>query len=425
MPSHRSLAGNHDFTVLWTGEVVSQLGTATSMFVFPLVGYALTGSAALAGLPVAALTLGTATALLAGGVLADRCDRRLVMRAASGGGALLYGSLAVAGAFGALSMTHLLAVAFGTGLATGVFAPAEASAVRSVVSREELPTAISLNQARHHVATLLGGPVAGAAYGVSRVLPFALNAATFAISFVTLGRLRTDLSASARADSTGRRASLRSWGRDVGEGVRYVLRRPYFRTMVAFGACCNLVVNAVFFVAVLRLVEQGVHPASIGVVDAIAGVGGIVGAAAAPFLIDRMRTGRLTILVAWSWVPLIVPLLFWSSPVVVGVLLFAGLFLNPAGNAGAQSYRVAITPAHLQGRVASAGQFLGMSTMPLAPLVGGYLLEHHGSRTATLALLAAAVATALIPTLSAAVRAVPRPRDWPAGDDAAATAVAA
>ena len=66
-------------------------------------------------------------------------------------------------------------------------------------------------------------------------------------------------------------------------------------------------------------------------------MGGVVGALIAPYLIDRMRTGHLTMSVAWLWVPLLVPLIFWSSPWLVGAMLCVGLLLNPAGNAGAQS----------------------------------------------------------------------------------------
>ena len=137
--------------------------------------------------------------------------------------------------------------------------------------------------------------------------------------------------------------------------------------------------NAVFFVAVVRLVEQGVPPTTIGVVEALAGAGGVIGALIAPFIIDRMRTGHLTMAVAWVWVPLLVPLVFWSSPWLVGSMLFVGLLLNPAGNAGAQSYRVAITPDALQGRIASSSQFLGFTTIPFAPLLGGWLLETFGA----------------------------------------------
>jgi predicted MFS family arabinose efflux permease len=296
-------------------------------------------------------------------------------------------------------------VALGTGAVAGFYMPTELSAVRSVVSREELPTAISQNQARHHIASLLGGPLGGVLYALGRPLPFVVDAVSFAISLLTVSRVEADLSPVDRP----RRAPVR----ELGDGLRYLLARPYFRATAAFSASCNLVVNAVFFVAVVRLVEAGVPSTTIGVVEALAGAGGIVGALIAPFVIDRMRTGHLTMSVAWSWVPLLVPLVFWSSPWLIGSMLFVGLLLNPAGNAAAQSYRVAITPDELQGRIASSSQFLGFTTIPFAPLLGGWLLETFGASTATVVLLVAAVLTALIPTLVREVRTVPRPRDWP------------
>ena len=65
-----------------------------------------------------------------------------------------------------------------------------------------------------------------------------------------------------------------------------------------------------------------------------------------------------------------------------------------------------------------------MTTMPLAPLLGGWLLETWGASTATAVLLGAAVLTALIPTLSREVRSVPRPRDWPVLDESGALVAA-
>ncbi|WP_110180710.1 hypothetical protein [Nocardioides solisilvae] len=172
-------------------------------------------------------------------------------------------------------------------------------------------------------------------------------------------------------------------------------------------------VNAVFLVAVLRMVEEGVAPPVIGAVEAVAGAGGVLGALLAPFLVHRVPTGRLTVLIAWSWVPLLLPLVLWSSPWVVAAVLGAGLLLNPAGNAATQSYRVAITPERLQGRIASSSQFLAFTTIPLAPLLGGWLLEAYGGRTATALLLGAAALAALVPTLSRSVRRVPRLDGWP------------
>ncbi len=116
------------------------------------------------------------------------------MRWAAGSGVVLYGSLVVAGALGELTVPHLFVVALLTGMSNGVFAPAEMSAVRTVVPTEQLPTALSQQQARQHVANLLGGPLGGVLYAVTRWAPFVFDAVTFAISWVLLGRLRTDLS---------------------------------------------------------------------------------------------------------------------------------------------------------------------------------------------------------------------------------------
>src|ERR687890_816491 len=101
---YRRLARNHDFTILWVGETISELGSTMSLFVFPLLGYHLTGSTAVAALLEAAGLLGMVAMMLPAGLLADRVDRRRLMLAASASGALLYGSLGVAGALGSLTI---------------------------------------------------------------------------------------------------------------------------------------------------------------------------------------------------------------------------------------------------------------------------------------------------------------------------------
>lgn len=407
MSSYRALAGNHDFTVLWVGQTVSELGSRISTFVFPLVTYALTGSALAAAAAEAVFLLGMAASLLPAGVLADRVDRRRLMRTSSATGVLLYASLVAAGLAGALTVAHVLVVALLTGAAAGLFAPAEISAIRTVVPTDDLPTALAQNNARQHVAGLVGAPLGGVLYAVARWLPFAVDAASFAVSWLMLGRIRSDLS----APGTPSRKRPRQ---DLAEGIRFIAASPLFRVITVWSALANLAVNALFFAAVLRMIEAGVPAVQIGLVETAAGVCGILGALVAPTLIDRLPTGRLTVAVAWSFVPLVVPMALWNHPAVVAGALSFGLFLNPAGNAGIGSYRIAVTPASLQGRVQSSMQFVSMSAMPLAPVLAGALLAVLGGGTAIAVLGAMCAAVALIPSLSASVRSVPRPRDWPA-----------
>ena len=407
MAGFRTLTHQRDFTLLWVGETVSELGSRVSMFVFPLIAYALTGSTLIAGLTETANLLGVAVALLPAGVLADRFDRRRIMRWSSGTGVILYGSLVVAIGLHRLTLGHLLAVALGTGLAAGAFSPAEVSAVRSVVPSDLLPTALAQNQARRHVASLVGGPFGGALYGVSRWMPFAADAVSYAVSWVLLGRLRADLSAPER---TGPRRRVRT---ELAEGVRFVVGRPFFRVLLVWAPLLNLTVNAISFTAVLRLIQAGRSPVQIGLVETAAGICGIAGAVCAPRVVRALPTGLLTVLVGWSWVPLAVPLMFYNTPLAAALSLSVGIFLNPSGNSGIGAYRLHITPPELVGRVQAVSQFVSYSLLPLYPVVAGVALHRLGGPPAIAMLIGLTVAVALIPTLSRAVRSVPRPVAWP------------
>lgn len=405
MTGYRSLARNRDFTTLWVGETVSELGSRMSAFVFPLVAFAITGSTVAAALVEAVYLLGLAGVLLPAGVWADRFHRRTLMVGASATGAATYLSLAVAGATGHLSLPHLTVAGLVSGVAAGVFSPAQMSAIRAIVATEDLPTALAQNQARGHVAGLLGGPLGGALYAVTRWLPFAVDAVSYAVSCLTLSRIRTDLAAHPRPDRTPMRSQL-------ADGLRFILARPFFRVLMTWSALVNLLTNATFFVLVLALIQAGRHPVEIGLIETAAGLGGIVGAIAAPYLIDRLPTGTLTVLIAWMVALPLVPMIWWLTPPVAVAGTFLLMLLTPAGSAGIGAYRVSITPDHLQGRVAATSQFAAMGVMPLSPVLGGLLLARYGAQTAVVALVVATLALALLPTLSRSIRSVRRPRDW-------------
>ena len=86
---------------------------------------------------------------------------------------------------------------------------------------------------------------------------------------------------------------------------------------------------------------------------------------------------------------------------------------------------MAVTPDHLQGRVGSTSQFVSMSVMPLAPLLGGWLLEHQGGHTALVVLVAASALLAVLLTASRSIRSVPRPSEWVVDEEPAPVAAVA
>jgi hypothetical protein len=62
-----------------------------------------------------------------------------------------------------------------------------------------LPTAVAQNQARIQGADLVGQPLGGALFGISKQLPFAADAISYAASFVSLFFVRTKFQEERRA----------------------------------------------------------------------------------------------------------------------------------------------------------------------------------------------------------------------------------
>lgn len=407
MTGYRSLARNRDFAVLWTGDTINELGLRVSMFAFPLLTYSLSGSTLWAAWVEAALLTGLAVTLLPAGVLVDRLDLRRVMVGALGIGALAFASLSLAGLAGTPTVPHILVVALIVGAATGLYNPAQTSAIRAVVPTADLPTALATNQARVQVAELLGGPLGGVLFAVARWLPFAANTTSYVVAAVAVLALRTDLAPAPRPRGTRLRA-------DLADGLRFVWERPFFRVLLTWGALANLVWSALYFVIVMRLLQSGVHPGGIGLVSAAAGAGGLLGALVAPYVVQRVPAGWLAIAVSWfCMVP--VSALIWldGNATAAAVCLFVTLLPLPAANAGVGAYRMAVTPRELQGRVASASQFLAVSILPAGPLLGGVLLQRYGGPATLAALVIVLALLAIYLTASRSIRAVGRPADWP------------
>src|SRR5215208_4283098 len=94
---------NRDFTVLWTSQVASTVGTRVTAVAYPLLVLLLTGSPALAGLVAVAQTLPFLLLYLPGGAWIDRWDRRRTMVACELGRAVALGSVAAVAALAGVS----------------------------------------------------------------------------------------------------------------------------------------------------------------------------------------------------------------------------------------------------------------------------------------------------------------------------------
>ena len=404
---------NRDFMLLWTGGTLSAIGSSMSMFLFPILGYAVTGSTTQAALAGTCYLVGSVTIQLPAGALVDRWSRRRVMVISSGMGAILYTVLAITLVADVVTLPVILGVAALTGVVSVVFGPAETAAVRQVVPSHQLPTALSQNQARQFAASLVGPPLGGALYAIKAWVPFLTDALSYAIAALTTSAIRHPLGRPDRVETQP--TTIRA---DIVEGLRFLLSRGVFRAIVASAVLINFAAVAMFLVLALKLFRAGVAPAAIGSIEAIAAVAGIGGAIAAPWLIRRVPTGRI-VLLACVLIPLAVaPMALTNNVAVLGGLLAAAFVGLPSVNAAIDSYLIAVTPDRLQGRVDSGLGFATSVLQPAGPLVGGFLLAQIGGKAAMLATAGLMAAGVLVLAASTEVRRLPTPDRWDATDQA-------
>ena len=399
-PLHR----NHAFMVLLIGQTTSSIGSSMSGLVFPLLGYALTGSTLLAGLAATSTLVGELLGRLVSGALVDRWSKRRVIVLANLTAAAAVAGLASAELLGHLVLAHLIVGGLVIGLADAFLAPASSASVRQVVPPEQLPLAYTRLQAQSHVASLIGPPLGGALYSLARSVPFVVDAVSYLGYALGASRLRTDLRSE---HPTGSSLLV-----DARAGLHFVWRHGVIRSVLLWGGLFNFAMAYVFTAVTLRLVRAGVTPAAIGLVDTCAAAAGLLGALIAPVVVARFRSGLLTITTGFVLVLLVVPMGFTLNVIVTGALFAAGFVLLPANNAGISAYIANVTPQHLQARVNAAGGVVSLGLAPLAPPVAGVLIVAWGDVGSMLA-GSAFLLISLVPLLSnREVVSLGRPDTW-------------
>lgn len=394
------LRGNRDFTLLWVGDVLSQLGSQATTLAMPLLVLVLTGSAADAGLVGFAKALGYPASALPAGALADRVDRRrlLIVCALVRAGAM--GSVGIVLAVGRPPLAQLIAVAFADAALSTVALVAERGLLPEVVGVDALPDAVAANEARMSLAVIGGPPLGGALLGIARGLPFVADAASFAAAAAAAALLRVRVPAIERAPS-------RSAAAEVWEGLSWLWSRPFLRDGSLFYAAANLTLLAVELLGVLIARHHGASAGAIGVAYAIVGGGGVASTLLAGPLRRRLRPRWTVLAEAYLAVACVPALLLCRSALAVGVVLAVQFLPMAASTSVVVGGRLVLTPNHLRGRVQASAAFMSGTVAWAGPLVVGVLFEHAGETATVLTLFCWTALVAAGGTLSRGFRMAP------------------
>ncbi len=396
-----SLSRNRNFALLWGSMLSSEFGFSAAAIAFPLLVLAINGSAADSGLVLGTVAAAQLVAGLPAGALADRWNRKHIMLGCEAAQAIAGASLVGAILLHAVSIPQLVVVAAVIGVCAALFEPAEDATLPNVVPDGQLSTAVAMNAARTSLARLSGTGAGGFLFAVGRVAPFALDMVSHALAFFALAFLRMP-PREVRPEPIGR------LHREMLNGLRWVWQERLIRVTALCAVVLNLFFSAFYIVVIVLAHRRGVSSGEIGVMAAMLGAGGVLGALLAPYLHKKISPFVSIASVFWVLTVLTPVAVFVRSGYLMGVLFFAMALLPPTANTTITTRQLLITPDHLRGRLSGVLGLVIGGAAAVGPVLGGVLMELVSGSEAVLICTAGIAAITALVTASPTLRRFPR-----------------
>ena len=386
IPSYRNL---------FAGQAISDIGDGITLLLLLLVINELTGSMAALALMAIAEAVPHFTVGLVAGVYVDRWNRRTVMLAADllrAGIVLLF---AFAAAAGIVPLLYVLA--FAQSSVSTFFRPARGALLPRIVPAAGLPAANSLAQASQVIGSVIGAGIAGLLFGTfgSGVVGFAIDAATFLVSFAFVSRIAAEAGRIVGGVEHG--GSHRNVLPSLREGLAIVRGSRALSGSLIAAAVSMLGLGAVNVLFVPLVVNDlRVDPTWMAGIELAQTAGMILAAGAVAFIARRLAPTTI-ITLGLAGIGLCIGLMAGVSAVwqVIILLFVVGWMVTPL-QAMLQTIVQTTAGDATRGRVVSLLQ-ASLSTASVASMaIGGILGDLIGIRSVYLAASAIVLLAAVI-----------------------------
>lgn len=375
------LRKQRDYRLLWSARTISITGSEVSKLAVPLTAVTLlTASPAEMGLLTAAAFVPALLFGLHSGVIADRLTRhRPVMIACELTAAAAAATVPLSWLLGLLNVTWLIIVALIIGTAGVMFKAANFPHLAAVVPAEQRTAAMAGFNASYSVASVSGPGLAGL---LVQTLTAPIAVLAEALSFLASALLLRAI----RTPDDSEPASSRGMGRDVVEGLRACVTHPALRALLGAGVTINFFAMAYTAVYMLYMLNTlGIPQFMIGILIALSGLGGLLGAWATTRLVKRYGENQV-LLVSVLFFPIEILAvgfldggLWWKS----SILALTGTITGAIVVAFATCMGAIIlrdTAPQVRGRVNATMTFAVQGVMALGGVTGGLLAELLGLR---------------------------------------------
>lgn len=364
----------HNFRLYFGGQVVSVSGAWMQRVAQSWLVLEMTGSGAAVGAITAVQFLPILLLAPAGGLVADRLDKRKVLYVSQSLAALVALTLGFLVLADLVELWMVFALALSLGLVGSVDNPTRNSFVMEMVGRSKLANAVALNSVLVNSARVVGPAVGGlliVTVGIGWC--FVLNAATYLV-FITAIRLMRDHDIDRSEPETRERGQLRG-------ALRYVAGQPVLRSTLVMSAVIGLFTYE--FEVVLPLLARftfGGDADTFGSMFAAMGVGAVIGGL---YVATRGRTSPRAIVAAAGALGLTIAATAVAPTVWIAyiALVMVGVSSSAFLTLGNSILQLEASP-QMRGRVVGMRATAILGARPIGAPIVGWIGEYFGPRFA-------------------------------------------
>ena len=346
-PSPYAIFRNRSFTLLWTGQLISTMGSALTSLAASIYVYRVTGSAASVGLMLMATAAPTLLIGLVAGVYVDRLDRKRIMIATDIIRAVLVLSIPFLVPLNIAWLYILVALSASVGQ---FYDPAHESVLPEVASEQELAAANSMMAISTFGSTAIGFAASGLIASAADIKwAFYLDALSFLLSGLCILLIRF------KPFRVEGKTNVTVVLRNLKIGVRFLFDTPILRSLfyvlipviISFGLITGLLLPFAFR-------ALGANEFQYGIQEGMTSLGFVAGSLLMAGAFDRMREGPW---LAISWLGMglagIAYSFVGSIPLAIVIVTISG-FMNAPSSIARRVIIQRNTPRDMRGRVNSA-----------------------------------------------------------------------
>lgn len=362
------------YVIFWLSQSVSQLGSAMTSFALILWAYTRSSSALTVSLMSFCSYVPYIIVSLFAGTFVDNHSKKKIMLAADTAAALCSAGIFLLYLGGGLQIWHIYLVNAVIGFMNAFQSPASAVAIGRIVPKEKLANVSGMNSFSANLTSVLTPVLAAFLFALDGLrLILIIDLGSFVFAFLIL------LFVISVPETESGEQQKKSVFAGCREGFAFLRQNRGIFVIILTMALLNFFSRLTYenILSPMILARSGNDSTALGIVNAVMGIGGIVGGiivSAGKLSKDNIKMIYVSAAASFLLGDLLMGI--GQSPVMWAVAGLAASLPIPFINAGQNVILYRKVPDEMQGRVFAVRNAIQFSTIPVGILLGGFLADY-------------------------------------------------